>query len=265
MLGKLTKYSLKDIYKVLIIFYILAIFFASVTRIISETANSLAGNVITSILSGVTISMIFNILINNLLRMWSNFRRNLYGDESYLTHTLPVTKAQIYLSKTLTTAISLFLDTIVIALSLLIAYGTDKNLEFLKNTLFPFEELLGGDFYLFIITVFLILFLELLNGAQCGFSGIILGHKMNGGKLGFSVLYGFIYYSASQVFVVIVTLIAGLFNKDVMKIFTESQNYIPSFDTLKLIIILALISYALAVVITYFVNLKIFKKGVNVD
>ena len=265
MLVKLTKYGLKDLYKILIIFYILAIFFASMTRIFFETANSLAGNVIANILSGVTISMIFNILINNILRMWANFRRNLYGDESYLTHTLPVTKSEIYLSKTLTMTISLFLDVLVIALSLFIAYGTRQNLEALKNSLFPFEELLGGDFYLFIIAIFLILFLELLNGAQCGFSGIILGHKMNGGKIGFSVLYGFIYYSASQVFVVVVTLIAGLFNKDVMKIFTETEGYLPSFDTLKLVIILALISYALAVAITYFVNLKIFKKGVNVD
>ena len=44
-----------------------------------------------------------------------------------------------------------------------------------------------------------------------------------------------------------------------------ASDALPSFDTLKLVIILALISYALAVAITYFVNLKIFKKGVNVD
>lgn len=265
MLGKLTKYSLKDIYKILIIFYILALFFAGMTRIFSETSSSLAGEIITSILSGVTISMIFNILINNLLRMWANFRRNLYGDESYLTHTLPVTKGEIYLSKTLTTVISFFLNTLVIALTLFIAYGSRENLEFLKNILFPLENALGSDFYLFITALFLILFLELVNAVQCGFSGIILGHKMNGGKIGFSVLYGFIYYSASQLFVLIVTFIAGIFNNDIMKIFTEAKGFIPSFDTLKLILILSLVSYALAVVITYFINLKIFKKGVNVD
>lgn len=265
MLGKLTKYSLKDIYKILMIFYILALFFAGMTRIFSETSNSLAGEIITSILSGVTISMIVNILINNILRMWANFRRNLYGDESYLTHTLPVTKSEIYLSKTLTTVISFFLNVVVIALSLFIAYGSNENLEFLKNMLFPLESMLGSDFYLFIIEFFLIVFLELLNAVQCGFSGIILGHKMNGGKIGFSVLYGFIYYSASQVFVVIVMLISGLFNNDIMKIFTAGEDYVPSFEMLKFILVLALVSYALAVVITYFVNLKIFKKGVNVD
>lgn len=265
MLGKLTKYTIKDIYKILIIFYILALFFAGMTRMFSETSSSLAGEIITSILSGVTISMIFNVLINNLLRMWANFRRNLYGDESYLTHTLPVTKAEIYLSKTLSTVISFFLNVVVIALTLFIAYGSKENLEFLKNMLFPFEEMLGSDFYFFIIALFFILFLELVNAVQCGFSGIILGHKMNGGKIGFSVLYGFIYYTASQIFVVIATLIAGLFNDDVMKIFTETEGFVPSFETVKLIIILALISYALAVVITYFINLKIFQKGVNVD
>lgn len=265
MLGKLLKYNLKDVNKILVIFYILAIFFASFTRLFFETANSLAANVIASILSGVTISMIVNILINNLMRMWVNFRRNLYGDESYLTHTLPVTKCEIYLSKTLAAAISLIVSTLVIALSLLIAYGNEKNLELLKNSLLGFENALGGSFYLFLAAVLLIFFLELLNGAQCGFSGIILGHKMNGGKIGFSVLYGFIYYSASQLFVLIAVFIAALFNEEIMGIFTENQNYIPSLETLELIIILALISYTLAVAITYFINLKIFKKGVNVD
>lgn len=265
MLVKLLKYNLKDVNKVLIIFYVLAIFFAGMTRLFFETANSLAGEVIASILSGVTISMIVNILINNLMRMWANFRHNLYGDESYLTHTLPITKSEIYLSKTLTAAISLVVNTLVIALSLLIAYGSEKNLELLKNSLLGFESALGGGFYLFLAAVILIFFLELLNGAQCGFSGIILGHKMNGGKIGFSVLYGFIYYSASQVFVLVAVFIAALFNKEIMSIFTENSATILSFDTIKLIVILALISYSLAVAITYFINLKIFKKGVNVD
>lgn len=263
MLRKLLKYDLKDIYKVLIIFYILSLFFAATTRIMFEFSNSVVMNVISSILSGVTISMIFNIIVNNIMRMWANFRRNFYGDESYLTHTLPLKKSELYLSKTLSAAISLLLSTAVIILTLLLAYGNKENFEFLKQTFTPLESSLGNDFYFILAAVCLIIFLELLNAMQCGFSGIILGHKMGGGKIGFSVLFGFIYYSASQIFVLLITFIAGLFDSDFMKLFTS--NELSSLSLIKSIIYLALTAYFMAVIITYFINLKLFKKGVNVD
>ena len=49
------------------------------------------------------------ILINNLMRTWVRFRHNLYGDESYLTHTLPVERKTIYLSKFITSIILVFM------------------------------------------------------------------------------------------------------------------------------------------------------------
>ena len=56
-------------------------------------------NIIGEICQGAMFSMMISAIINNLMRMWVRFKQNLYGDESYLTHTLPVTKASIYLSK----------------------------------------------------------------------------------------------------------------------------------------------------------------------
>ena len=102
MLKKLLKYDLQNIYKVLIIFYSLSLFFALLTRIFLNIENSFIMNIIGQICNATTISMIFNILINNLLRLWVRFKNNFYGDESYLTHTLPINKKTLYLSKTLT-------------------------------------------------------------------------------------------------------------------------------------------------------------------
>ena len=82
MLKKLIKYDLENIYKVLMIFYILSLLFAILTRIFLNIDDSFIMNIIGKICSGVTISMIFNILINNLMRLWSRFKNNFYGDES---------------------------------------------------------------------------------------------------------------------------------------------------------------------------------------
>ena len=46
----------------------------------------------------------WNIILNNLMRLWARFKNNFYGDESYLTHTLPINKKTLYLSKTFLTS-----------------------------------------------------------------------------------------------------------------------------------------------------------------
>ena len=63
MLKKLLKYDLKYIYKNLIVFYSLAIFFAIVTRIFLSIDNSSIATILGQISSGVTIAMFFNIVI----------------------------------------------------------------------------------------------------------------------------------------------------------------------------------------------------------
>ena len=127
MLKKLLKYDLEYNYKILVIFYLLAIFFAVFTRICFSIENSFIMNIIGKICSGTTIAMIFNILINNLMRLWVRFKYNFYGDESYLTHTLPIDRKTQYLSKTLASIITLFSSVLVIALTLFIAYYSKEN------------------------------------------------------------------------------------------------------------------------------------------
>ena len=69
MLKKLLRYDLKSIFKLLIIFYSLALFFALLTRIFFSIENSIIMNIIGKICSGTAISMMFSILINNLMRI----------------------------------------------------------------------------------------------------------------------------------------------------------------------------------------------------
>ena len=263
MLIKQLKYDLKFGNKVLIIFYILAFFFAILTRIFLSIDNSFIMNIIGKVCGGVSISMIFNILINNVMRLWVRFKHNLYGDESYLTHTLPIEKKTLYLSKILTSIITLFVSMIIIALTLFIAYYSKENLEFIKNMLLPLAELYESSILMLLIEFLFIFFLEIANIVQAGFTGIILGHKMNNAKTGYSVLYGFGVYMGTQIFAVLALFLVGLFNNEIMNTFIT--NTLVSVDTIKLIVLIATITYTLSLIILYIVNIRLFKKGVNVD
>ena len=103
MLIKLLKYDLKYMIKNMTIFYILSIFFAIVTRILFNLEQSVIVNIIGKISAGCMFSMVANILINTMMRSWIRFRDSLYKDESYLTHTLPATKKELYNSKFINT------------------------------------------------------------------------------------------------------------------------------------------------------------------
>ena len=263
MLKKLLKYDLQYKFKILIIFYILSLFFSILTRIFFSIENSFIMNIIGQICSGVTISMMINIIINNLLRCFARFRTNLYSDESYLTHTLPIDKKTLYLSKILSSIISLFTSIIVIVITLFIAYYSKENIELLKNILLPIADIYNSTIISILLAFFFIFFLEFANALQCGFTGIILGHKMNNSKIAYSVLFGFVSYMIIQVFALLVIFLVALFNQDLMNLFITNQMI--NMDMVKVIIYMATSIYIVTLIAGYIINLKLFKKGVNVD
>ena len=118
MLGKLLKYDLKWVYKLVGIFYGLAIIFSVIGRAFGEIENSLVFGIVSKISFGIAISMMVSSLINCVMRLWVRFIRNIYKDESYLTHTLPVKKQEIFASKVITGVVSIFTSMVVIIVCL---------------------------------------------------------------------------------------------------------------------------------------------------
>ena len=263
MLKKLLKYDLKSIFKFLIIFYGLSLFFAILTRIFLSVDNSFIMNIIGKICSGITISMLFNILINNLMRLWVRFKGNLYGDESYLTHTLPIERKTIYLSKVITAIITMFTSVIVIALTIFVAYYSKENLKMLTDMLLPIANAYGSTIVTMLLAILFVFFLEIANAVQAGFTGIILGYRMNNAKTGYSILFGFITYMITQLFALLSIFIVGLFNADIMNLFFTNQ--LLNIEILKFMMYLAIIVYTIILFVLCFINSEIFKKGVNVD
>ncbi len=257
MLKKLLKYDLKWCYKALTIFYILSIIFAILTRIFLNIQEGILFSIIGKIMQGITITLLINILINNILRIWARTIKNFYSDEAYLTHTLPIKKETLFLSKVLTTIITLLTSTIVIVISLLICYYSKENIEIIKNILNQINITNTT-----IITSIIIFYLEMLFLILTGITAIILGYKQNNNKLIKSLIFGLIIYFTMQTLILVIIFIIGLFNQQIMNLF-KTNNITP--NLLKQMLSLSTIIYIIYNIILYIIGKNTFKKGVNID
>lgn len=238
MLGKLMKYDLLK-YKYFMYFMISAPLAALLTRLTNAIPDkSVAVVIIDKFVSGITIGICVGMLINVVMRIFVNFEKSLYLDESYLTHTLPVNRGTIFSSKTLSSVFVVTLTYAVCVLSLCIVDADSYAAFGLKGMLLVLLEVLC-----IVMTVFL---------------GIIYGHRKNTKKKGFSVLYSFIIYVIEQLPLLGIVLIAF---GDVM--FTANDDAIPA--KLSNYVFVFAGAYAVYVAVLYVLGKKALEKGVNVD
>lgn len=263
MLGKLLKYDLKWIYKVVVVFYLLALLFSVLGRGLSEIKNSVLFSVVSQICFGVAISMMVSSLINCVMRLWARFVKNCYKDESYLTHTIPVEKKTIYASKIISAFISMFTTVIVILLCLAICYYSEANIEMLKSIL----ELAASTYQTTVVNILLlvslIITLQMIVIVLIGYVGIILGHKSNTNKMVKSIVIGFGCYMATQVASLVIICILGIFNTNVMNLINTTEMI--SIEAIKLLLYGAIGIYAVYLIFYYILGRKAFEKGVNVE
>ena len=264
MLIKLLKYDLKYMIKNMSVFYILSIFFAITTRLLSLPEQTVMISILSKISSGCMVAMIANIIINVMMRSWVRFRDSLYKDEAYLTHTLPVTKNDLYNSKFIQTLIFFFIGFVIILLSLFVAYYTQDSWQVIKEYIKTITIGFNMSTAFFITIAIVLIFLELFNAIQCGFLGIILGYKRNNGKIGFSVLFGFIIYLIAQTLVLGLVFIYGLFDSTVMDLF-KSGTISIDVNAFKVLAIVSSLLYIIIIFSMSIVCKKLLNKGVNIE
>jgi hypothetical protein len=262
MLKKLLKYDLEWCYKPLLVFYILAIFFSIVVRIVESFEQSLILLIIDKICCGVLIAMMISILINCFMRNWARFVRNVYKDESYLTHTLPVSKNKIYLSKVLTAIITILTSLIVIIICLAISCLNKDTWLTLKQSFEQSAVYFNSSVFSLVFVMIITIFFEMLFMMMCGILGIIIGHKSNNLKIIKSILIGFVIYMILSAISLAALFVIGLFNADIMSVF---NNIEVSSNALKGMMLVAILVYAIYNLEIYFFGNKLLNKGVNVD
>ena len=263
MLGKLLKYDLKFVYKVVAVFYVLAFIFSVIGRGLGEIENSLVFDVTSKIFLGIAVAMMVNSLINSLMRLWARFVRNIYKDESYLTHTLPVEKKDIYASKVISGIVCIFTTMIVAVVCLGICYYSEANMEVLKNLLELAASTYNTTVLKLLLLTIVVIFLEVVYILLTGYVGIILGHKSNTGKMVKSIVIAFALYLAFQTLTLGLMGIYGLFNPDIMNLLNTTD--IINIEAIKSVMYAGIGVYVIYSVILYYLGQIELNKGVNVE
>ncbi len=263
MLNKLIKYDFKWIYKTIIIFNFLALLFAILGRCFVSIDSSILMQIIGKICFGITISMGVSGLINALMRSWVRFIRNTYKDESYLTHTLPVSKSKIYSSKIISGIISVMLNFLVLIICLFICYYSKDTINYLKDLLELTANTYNTSVVNLLLMVFLVILFELIFILLVGYTGIIIGNKRNNHKMIHSVFTSIGLYLVSSAISLEILHIISFFSDDVKSLFMQVNTF--EVGVLKTAMIYAIIIYFVYIIIYYLLSNYLFNKGVNVD
>ncbi len=263
MLKKLLKYDLGYMLKNMLIFYSLSVISAVLTRIFFSLKQTTFVAVVGRICVGLMFSMIFSTVINTIIRSWVRFRAVHYGDESYLYHTLPVSRKDLFEAKFVGSIIFTVVGFAVCVVSLLIAYASESNFERLREFLKQTSGALDIDSGLLLSIAGIALFIEIVNAIQSGFTGIILGNRKQDRRMLYSFIFGFGFYLLTQVCVVLFVLFIGLFNQDIMSIFTT--NSLISQNTLMNLSVYVVATYCLIIIGTNILSVNLFNKKVNVE
>ncbi len=259
MLHKLLKYDLRAIYRQLVVFYIIAFSCAIIGRIFNNYDNNLLFKIIHEFFSGAALGLCFGIVINNATRIWEYTKRDFYGDQSYLTHTLPIPRSTLYLAKFLTILITTITSLIVIIIIVFINYASPETFELIRE----FIQNVGSkaEFIKFAILLLSVIFLEIVFITQAGVTGIVLGHKANNRKNIMSFVYGFAIFILANIIIVALASIWGIFDPE---IHSAMRGSISNSIMTKLLCGAVLI-YLIHIATEFYIGCRSFQKSIDVE
>ena len=261
MLTKLLKKDLKVNMRWMWILFIATIAVAGITRGFKEIGENIAFFKILGIFfDSIFYTLAVNIILQPFLRNFLNFAKSFYSDESYLTHTLPVTKNQLLNSKFLTAIIEIALGFACLILSLLIMFASPTLFDTLKLLL---STIITGDFPLLLVLALMVIliFVEFYMFISIIYFSIVTAYKEKEKRVLktflITVAMSFAALTVLSIVMVIVLLING--------VDLASSTLILSNTGFFSIIITGIIVYTMVIITFYFLTKKEFNKGVNVD
>ncbi len=261
MLGKLFKYDFKWMSKVTYIYVLILIVISIALKIVESVDQTFLLVILDKILVSMFISCIVSILLTSSIRIWVRFINNFYKDESYLTHTLPVTKNELFNSKVLAGICSLLLSALVIVACLAFVYLNKSTIESLK---FMWDSLVAAYnsvfAVLFVVGLVLLIILEIIYIMMAGILGITIGHRSNNFKMVKSIAVGLISYGLlSAMSLGVIAIVSKIIDYDIIGNGFPSMNYLIGVGSAGLAV------YLIYNIVYYLIAKKVFNKGVNVE
>ena len=217
MLGKVLKYDLKSMGKSLFPLYAGLIVLALVLKVISFITDSVSAfKFVYNIMFIFFIILVIGGLFYTFLVSIMRYYKNLYSDEGYLTHTLPVGTNSLLFSKVVSSLVYIVLSVIISFISIIIVLGYNDVVSVLKEGLEFFS--LCFDMSVFSIAMWAIFFLLLsyICYVLMVYTGISLGNMHSKNKITFSVVYTVAIYYVTQILGVLMLGIIFLINPDIM-------------------------------------------------
>ena len=261
MLGKLFKYDFKWINKVMYIYFAIFLIITVCVKIVEGMEQTLLMVIIDKILSGMFISCCISIIITCFIRIWVRFMTNFYKDESYLTHTLPVTKSELFNSKVISSILSLILSIVVVLIGIFYVYLGNNGFEVLKNMYQSLVNVYNSSFaVLFVVGLIVIVLLEVIYFMLSGMFGIVMGYRSNNHKTLKSIIIGIFTYGILSIISVSIFSLIGNYAE-----FNIVVDGFPDLNTVRSMGITGIVIYFVFDVLYYFVIKRIFNSGVNVD
>ncbi len=261
MLGKLFKYDFKWMSKVTYVYVLILIVISIALKIVESVDQTFLLVILDKILVSMFISCIVSILLTSSIRIWVRFINNFYKDESYLTHTLPVTKNELFNSKVLAGICSLLLSALVIVACLAFVYLNKSTIESLK---FMWDSLVAAYnsvfAVLFVVGLVLLIILEIIYIMMAGILGITIGHRSNNFKMVKSIAVGLISYGLlSAMSLGVIAIVSKIIDYDIIGNGFPSMNYLIGVGSAGLAV------YLIYNIVYYLIAKKVFNKGVNVE
>lgn len=261
MLGKLFKYDFKWMSKVTYVYVLILIVISIALKIVESVDQTFLLVILDKILVSMFISCIVSILLTSSIRIWVRFINNFYKDESYLTHTLPVTKNELFNSKVLSGICSLLLSVLVIVACFAFVYLNKNSIESLKAMWDSLVAAYNSVFaVLFVIGIILLIILEIIYIMMAGILGITIGHRSNNYKMIKSLVVGLVSYGLlSAMSLGVIAIVSKMIDYDIIGNGFPSMNYLIGVGGAGIAV------YLIYNIVYYLIAKKVFNKGINVE
>lgn len=261
MIRKLLKYDIKKLLGFLVYFYVISFGLAIITRLINIGKDIQFIYIIGQVFAGITYASIAQILVNIFTQTIKLFNTDFYKDESYLTHTLPVTKSELLLSKYLSALIVVAISVLVCFLDLTIMLYSKEFMEGLKALLNIVVTGFNMQAWVFVLLIALIIFFQVCALMSMAFFAIVKCNTYSSNRAVKGFIWFFICYFASMTATLIVISIVFAITGNINNLFAQ---VLPQ-GTFISILITGLVCYFACSFIFYFLCNKLFNKGVNVE
>ena len=261
MLNKLLKNDLKKNMRWMWILFVSTIAIAGITRGCKELGKTIAFFKIAGIFfDSVFYAIAINALLQPFLRNFLNFKTSFYSDESYLTHTLPVTKNQLLNSKYITALTEMICGFACVIISVLIMFVSPTFFDTIGLIL---STVITGSFSVALtLTLMIVLIIvEFLMFLSIIFFGIVMGYKAKDHRILKSFLITAAAAFASLTALAIIMIIVLLINN----VSLSSKTLVLSNTAFMSVILTGIIVYSAITILFYFLTKHEFNKGVNVD